>query len=111
MIGMDLRSFLILLLISVAVSAVLHYGLKFYVRAGTGSFLSKAIIGWIGAWLGSPVFGHWPEGLSYGEVYYVPAILGSFALLVLVVDVVKSTCAASEGDEEEAPAKAPSAQF
>jgi uncharacterized membrane protein YeaQ/YmgE (transglycosylase-associated protein family) len=109
MIGMDLRSFLILLLISVAVSAVLHYGFKFYVRAGTGSFLSKAIIGWIGAWLGSPVFGHWPEGLSYGEVYYVPAILGSFALLVLVVDVVKSTCGASA--EEEAPAKAQSAQF
>jgi uncharacterized membrane protein YeaQ/YmgE (transglycosylase-associated protein family) len=68
MIGMDLRSFLILLLISVAVSAVLHYGFKFYVRAGTGSFLSKAIIGWIGAWLGSPVFGHWPEGFSYGVV-------------------------------------------
>ncbi len=111
MIGMDLRSFLMLLLISVAVSAVLHYVFKFYVRAGTGSFLSKVIIGWIGAWLGSPVFGHWPEGLGYGAVYYVPAILGSFALLVLVVDIVKSTYGASEGDEEQAPAKAPSAQF
>ncbi len=67
MIGMDFGSFLALLIISVVVSAILHYGLKFYVRAGTGSFISKVIIGWIGAWLGSPVFGHWPEGLSYAR--------------------------------------------
>ncbi len=111
MIGMDFGSFLGLLIISVVVSAILHYGLKFYLRAGTASYLSKVVIGWFGAWLGSPVFGHWWEGLSYGEVYYVPAILGSFALLVLVVDVTKSTCGASEGAEAEAPAEAPGAQF
>ncbi len=104
MIGMGFDSFVTLLIISVVVSSILHP--KFYVRAGPGSFISKVIIGWIGAWLGSPVFGHWPEGFIYGEVYYVPAILGSFALLVLVVDIVKSTYGASEGDEEEAPAEA-----
>jgi uncharacterized membrane protein YeaQ/YmgE (transglycosylase-associated protein family) len=109
MIGMGFDSFVTLLIISVVVSSILHP--KFYVRPGTGSFISKVIIGWIGAWLVSPVFGHWPEGFINGEVYYVPAILGSLALLVLVVDIVKSTYGASEGDEEEAPAKAQSAQF
>ncbi len=69
---MDFDSFVTLLIISVVVSLILHPGLKFSVRAGTGSFIGKVIIGWVGAWLGSPGFGHWPEGLSSAEVYYVP---------------------------------------
>jgi len=88
MIGMSFLSFLILLIISIAVSAILHYGLKFYIRPGFVSFLSKIVFGWIGAWLGSPVFGHWFEGLVYENVYIIPAILGSFALLLIMVDLV-----------------------
>ena len=92
-------SFLVLLIISVVVSGVLHYGFKFYVRAGTTSFISKVIIGWVGAWLGAPVFGLW--GPSYGvgvaDVAYGPAILGSAALLVLVVDVTKSISGPGQG--------------
>lgn len=90
MIGMDFVSFLILLIISVVVSFVLHYGIKYYVIAGCSSFLSKIIIGWIGAWLGSPVFGHWWAGVNYNEVYIIPAILGSLALLVFMIDLVKT---------------------
>ena len=92
--GMDFWSFLALLIISILVSGTLHYGFKFYVRSGTVSYLSKVVIGWFGAWLGSPVFGHWWEGLNYEQVYYVPAILGSLAMLILVVDCVK-TCGAA----------------
>ena len=88
MIGMSFVSFLILLVISIAVSAVLHYVLKFYIRPGIVSFISKVIFGWIGAWLGSPVFGHWFGGLVYENVYIIPAILGSAALLVIMVDLV-----------------------
>lgn len=88
MIGMSFLSFFILLIISVAVSAILHFGLKFYIRPGFVSFLSKTVFGWIGAWLGSPVFGHWFEGLAYENIYIIPAILGSFALLIIMVDLV-----------------------
>ena len=49
MIGMSFVSFLILLVISIVVSAVLHYVLKFYIRPGIVSFISKVIFGWIGA--------------------------------------------------------------
>jgi uncharacterized membrane protein YeaQ/YmgE (transglycosylase-associated protein family) len=90
MIGMSFESFIVLLIISVVVSAVLHFGLKYYVRPGINSFLSKVVLGWIGAWLGSPVFGKWFEGWNYEEVYYIPAILGSFAFLVILIDFVKS---------------------
>jgi uncharacterized membrane protein YeaQ/YmgE (transglycosylase-associated protein family) len=89
MIGMDFVSFLILLVISLVVSAVLHYGLNYYVTPGFWSFCSKVIVGWVGAWLGSPVFGHWFAGLQYNEVYYIPAILGAAAILVIAVDLVK----------------------
>jgi uncharacterized membrane protein YeaQ/YmgE (transglycosylase-associated protein family) len=91
MIGMDFISFLVLLIISIIVSGVLHFGCKYYIRPGWGSYASKIIIGWVGAWLGSPVFGYWWQGLSYKEVYIVPAILGSLALVVFIVDLVK-TC-------------------
>ena len=97
MIGMDFISFVILLIISVVVSAVLHYGLKYYGTPGLSSFFAKIIIGWVGAWLGSPVLGHWWEGLNYGQVYYVPAILGCLGSLVLAVDLVKTCASASKG--------------
>ncbi len=97
MIGMDFISFLILLVISIVVSAILHYGLKFYAIPGTTSFLSKIIVGWVGAWLGSPVLGHWWEALNYKEVYYIPAILGSLASLILAVDLVKTCSTVSKG--------------
>ena len=91
MIGMDFISFLILLIISIVVSGALHFGLKYYIMPGWGSYVSKVIIGWFGAWLGSPVFGYWWQGLNYKDVYIVPAILGSLALVAFAVDVIK-TC-------------------
>jgi uncharacterized membrane protein YeaQ/YmgE (transglycosylase-associated protein family) len=89
MIGMSFFSFLALLIVSVIVSAILHYGFKYYVTPGPWSFCSKVIVGWIGAWFGSPVFGRWFAGLQYEEVYFIPAILGSAALLIVAIDLTK----------------------
>jgi len=92
MIGMNFVSFLILLVISIVVSGVLHFAVKFYITPGWRSYASKVFIGWIGAWLGSPVFGYWPHPLSlnYHEVWIVPAILGALAIEVFAVDIIKS---------------------
>lgn len=90
MIGMDFGSFIILLIIGAVVAAVAHYAAGYYVVGGVGSFLSKVVIGWLGAWLGTPVFGHWFAGVSYGDIYLIPAILGSIALVILVVDVART---------------------
>jgi uncharacterized membrane protein YeaQ/YmgE (transglycosylase-associated protein family) len=90
MIGMDFISFIILLAISVAVTIIIHSLLKYYVISGFWSFVSKVIIGWIGAWLGSPVLGYWFNGVNYNQVYIIPAILGAAALEILVVDFVKT---------------------
>lgn len=87
---MDFTTFLVLLIISAIVSAVMHYGLHYYVIPGLDSFISKIVIGWVGAFLGIRMLGHWWEGLNYGDVYFVPALLGSAAVLVLAVDLVKS---------------------
>lgn len=90
MIGIDFISFLILLIIAVVVAGLAHYAMEYYVVSGTGSFLSKVIIGWLGGWLGSPVFGYWFEALSYSAVYIIPAILGSAAAVILAVDLAKT---------------------
>jgi uncharacterized membrane protein YeaQ/YmgE (transglycosylase-associated protein family) len=92
MIGMSFISFLSLLIISVVVSAVLHYGLKYYVTPGFESFGLKVVLGWVGAWLGSPVFGHWPSRfpfLHYEDTWFVPAILGSLAAVAVAVELDK----------------------
>jgi uncharacterized membrane protein YeaQ/YmgE (transglycosylase-associated protein family) len=96
MIGMNFISFLILLIISIVVSWVLHFTFKFYIIPGWCSYVSKVGIGWLGAWLGSPVLGNWPHRftfLSYREVYIVPAILGCLFILVFTVDFIKTLAA------------------
>lgn len=93
MIGMDFVSFLILLVISIVVSAILHFWLQYYVTAGMWSYCSKVVVGWVGAWLGSPVLGYWWPGLNYQSVYYIPAILGAMALIVVAVDLGKMAAA------------------
>ena|SRR5919106_2196410 len=86
---MDFWSFAILLIISAAVSWILHFGLEYYVTPGMWSYASKVVVGWFGAWLGTPVFGRWFPGLNYDGVYYIPAILGALAILLVAVDLVK----------------------
>jgi uncharacterized membrane protein YeaQ/YmgE (transglycosylase-associated protein family) len=84
--SMDFGSFLVLLIISVVVAAILHYGIDYRVDPGVGSFLSKVVWGFVGARFGTRAFGRWWEGLSYGDIFYVPAILGSIAILIVAVD-------------------------
>lgn len=88
---MDFMSFLVLLIISVVVCGILHFVFKYYIVPGFWSYLSKVAIGWVGAWLGSPVLGKWWEGVNYEEVYIVPAVLGCLFLVVFAVDFVKTT--------------------
>lgn len=92
MIGMEFISFLILLAISVVVSGILHYGLKCYVTPGFCSFCSKVAVGWVGAWIGSPVLGYWPHripALHYQDVWFIPAILGALGVLIVAIDLGK----------------------
>ena len=84
---MGFEGFLTLLVISVVVSGILHYGVKFYVTAGTWSFVSKCVIGYVGALLGAIFFGSWGPG--YGDVHIIPAILGSAAMLIILIDIAK----------------------
>jgi uncharacterized membrane protein YeaQ/YmgE (transglycosylase-associated protein family) len=100
MIGMDFISFLILFVISAVVSVVLHYVCKFYIRPGLVSFFSKVIFGWIGAWLGTPVFGKWFGGLCYEDIFIIPAILGSLAVMVILVDLVKTAKLITKPEEK-----------
>ena len=90
MVGMNFISFFVLLIISIIVSAILHFLFKYYVRPGINSFISKVIFGWIGAWLGSPVFGYWFANMKIENIFIIPAVLGSFAFLIILVDLAKS---------------------
>jgi uncharacterized membrane protein YeaQ/YmgE (transglycosylase-associated protein family) len=82
MIGMSFLSFLVLLGISVIVVGVFHYLLRYRSLNGLDAVFAKTVFAWIGAWLGSPILGHW--FYKIGDVYLVPAFLGAISALVLI---------------------------
>jgi uncharacterized membrane protein YeaQ/YmgE (transglycosylase-associated protein family) len=83
MLGMSLLSFLVLTLIGAVVAVVYHYVIRYRFLDGNDALIGKLIIGWFGAWLASPVFGHWLWKVE--NVYIVPAILGAMAAIHLTV--------------------------
>ena len=87
-----LISFIILLVISVVVSAILHYGFKLTSRTVQDhwAFVTKIVIGYYGAWWGTTVYGQWWEDLNYQDIYYIPAVLGAFSALVFGVALFKA---------------------
>ena len=76
MFGMSFGSFLTLLIISAIWSAVAHLA-GYKVLPGPEGYAAKLITGWIGGWIGSPVFGYWGGAIAGGNVHLIPAILGS----------------------------------
>ncbi len=88
MLALDFSGFLVLLILSLIVASVLHYGMNYYVMPGPWSFLSKVIIGFIGAAVGPMILGHWM--FIYAGVPLVPALIGSVASMILAVDVTRS---------------------
>jgi uncharacterized membrane protein YeaQ/YmgE (transglycosylase-associated protein family) len=80
MIGMGFGAFLTLFVISFIAAAVLHYVIRYRFMSGYDGFLAKWIVGWLGAWISSPVLGHWFMGVAISGQYIVPAFLGAFSL-------------------------------
>ena len=75
MLGMSLLSFLVLTLISAVVTVVYHNVLRYRFLEGNDALFGKLIVGWFGAWVGSPILGYWLWKVD--NVYVVPAILGA----------------------------------
>jgi len=88
MLGMNFMSFLTLLVISVVVAVAYHWVWRYRFLEGIDSFLAKVALGWIGAWLGSPVLGHWLWKIQ--SIYVVPAILGAIVAIQLDVTCWKA---------------------
>jgi uncharacterized membrane protein YeaQ/YmgE (transglycosylase-associated protein family) len=83
MLGMSFLSFLVLTLIGAVVAAFHHHVLRYRFLEGNDAVIGKLIVGWFGAWLASPVLGHWLWKIE--NVYIVPAILGAIAAIHLTV--------------------------
>jgi len=84
MLGMDFSAFAVLSVAAVLAAAVLHYVVRYRFLEGFDGFLGKVCAGWLGAWLGSPIIGHWFERFKIADIYLVPALLGAFAAAFFV---------------------------
>ncbi len=78
MLRMNFGAFLVLLVAGLIAAAVIHYLIRYRFLEGLDGFLGKLIAGWVGAWLGSPVLGHWFERVKFANIYLVPALVGAF---------------------------------
>jgi uncharacterized membrane protein YeaQ/YmgE (transglycosylase-associated protein family) len=67
-----------LLVAALIAAVVLHYLACYRFIEGFDGFLGKLGAGWLGAWLGSPVLGHWFEPAKLAGIYLIPALLGAF---------------------------------
>lgn len=88
MVGMSFVSFAVLLVIGAVVAVVYHSILRYRFLDGNDALFGKLIVGWFGAWLGSPVLGYWLWKID--NVYIVPAILGAIAAIHLNMLLWKS---------------------
>jgi len=108
MLGMGFVSFLTLLVISIVVGLVYHFALRYRFQDGLDALLGKFVVGWVGAWLGSPVLGHWLW--KFENVYVIPAILGAIVAVHMNILAWKTLArVASERSAEEPKAKAQAA--
>lgn len=89
MIGMSLSSFLTLFIISALCAVSLFNVLKPTGLSKVDSLLMELIVGWIGAWLGSPVLGHWSRIVPSTNIYVLPAILGTLAAIFACVTLAR----------------------
>jgi len=90
MIGMNFGTFLVLLVAGVIAAAVVHYIARYRLLEGFDGFVGKVTAGWVGAWLGSPVIGHWFERVKIANVYLIPALLGALAGAFVVAAIGKA---------------------
>jgi uncharacterized membrane protein YeaQ/YmgE (transglycosylase-associated protein family) len=100
MIGMGFGAFLTLFVISFIAAAVIHYGFHYRFLNGIDGFFTKWIFGWLGAWIASPVLGHWFAGFAIGGQYIVPAFLGAFSTAFLIAAVAKAMARARSASAE-----------
>lgn len=113
MLGMSFLSFLVVTFIGAVVAVAYHDVFRYRFLEGSDARFGKLIAGWLGAWLGSPVFGHWFWKVE--NVYVVPAILGAVAAIHLSVLMWKGSARVAEmrpavaGHKEEMRPKAPMA--
>jgi uncharacterized membrane protein YeaQ/YmgE (transglycosylase-associated protein family) len=80
---MGILSFLLFLLIAATCAAIAEY---FVPGRAPGGFLATAIIGVLGAWVGSSLMGH--LGPDLAGVAIIPAIIGA-ALVVFIMGLIK----------------------
>lgn len=90
MIGMGFGAFLTLFVISFIAGAVIHYGFHYRFLSRNDGFFLKWIFGWLGAWIASPVLGHWFAGFAIGGQYIIPAFLGAFSAAFLIAALAKA---------------------
>ncbi len=96
MIGMHFGAFLALSIISLIAAAVVHYGFRYRFLEGVDGFLAKWVVGWMGAWIASPILGYWFGSFRIESVYILPALVGGFTAVFMTTAFFKTVAMLAE---------------
>jgi len=85
---MNFTTFFTVLVIAAVVACVYHFVLRYRFLEGYDALAGKVIIGWLGGWIGSLIFGNrlW----KIQDVYVLPAVLGAIAAIHMSVLIWKA---------------------
>lgn len=86
---MDLVSFVILAVIGIVVSLIMYYVANVKLAEEGWGVIYEILIGYLGALWGAKLFGTW---LPVAGLAIIPAILGSFALIVIAAHSSQLFC-------------------
>ena len=84
---MTFSSFLVLLAIGAVCALFLHSILKPRLLGKGHGYLCQLIAGWLGAWIGSAVVGHWGWMIPATNVYLQPAVVSSLAAIYALIEL------------------------
>jgi uncharacterized membrane protein YeaQ/YmgE (transglycosylase-associated protein family) len=88
MIGIQFGGFLVILIAGLIAAIFVHYLARYRCLPGFDGFLAQWVVGWFGAWLGSPVLDH--RWLEIQGIYAIPALLGALVAVFIVTAAWKA---------------------
>jgi uncharacterized membrane protein YeaQ/YmgE (transglycosylase-associated protein family) len=100
MIGENFTAFLVLLVLGLIAAVVIHYLIGYRCLKGFDGFLGQWFTGWLGAWLGTPVLGHWLAHFQLAGICLIPGLIGAFAgafIATAASKVIRNTLPSASG--------------
>ncbi len=92
---MSLQAFVFVTVIAAIALLVMAFVLRKMLCIGTQGYIATFIVAWLGAWLGTAVYGFWAPSWTGPQGYrlaFIPAFIGAIFLPYLLISICECCC-------------------